>query len=286
MTYNEFSQITPFPTAWDVTSATAAAGSGGCSSGAYGAASTDAACTSVYNFLNGQSGNISSFASSPIWSIVDGPYTIAASKGGSFNSSGAITLVPNTSYSGTAEGHGHGAGAALHDRQRRVQRPAGRRRRRGLRPAAGHHAEHIERDQSRSEQPAADQLLPLAVGPLRLQLRRRQVRFDRRRRECRRHLQAALLPAGPAEHGRPAGHDQQVPQGLRRPDLRAGAGAPEEQPGRRVRAVEPVPLQPVARQEPPDLARVEGGAQRHRHLPEAGDGAQATAEPASPRVRS
>jgi peptide/nickel transport system substrate-binding protein len=100
MTYNEFSQITPFPTAWDITSATAAAGSGGCSSGAYGAASTDAACTSVYNFLNGQSGNISSFSSSPIWSIVDGPYTIAASKGGSFNSSGSVTLVPNTSYSG------------------------------------------------------------------------------------------------------------------------------------------------------------------------------------------
>ncbi len=65
MTYNEFSQITPFPTAWDVTSATASPGSGGCSSGAYGAASTDAACTSVYNFLNGQSGNISSFAIEP-----------------------------------------------------------------------------------------------------------------------------------------------------------------------------------------------------------------------------
>ena len=100
MTYNEFSQITPFPTAWDVTSTTAAAGSGGCSSGAYGAASTDTACTAVYNFLNAQASNISGFSSSPIWSVVDGPYTIAASKGGSFNSSGAVTLVPNTSYSG------------------------------------------------------------------------------------------------------------------------------------------------------------------------------------------
>jgi len=100
MTYNEFSQITPFPTAWDVTSATAASGSGGCSSGVYGASSTDAACTSVYNFLNGQAGNISGFSSSPIWSVVDGPYTIAASKGGSFSSSGQVTLVPNTSYSG------------------------------------------------------------------------------------------------------------------------------------------------------------------------------------------
>jgi peptide/nickel transport system substrate-binding protein len=100
MTYNEFSQITPFPAAWDVTSATAAAASGGCSTGTYAAASTDTACTNVYNFLSGQSGDISSFATNPLWAVVDGPYTVAASKGGSFNSSGAVTLVPNTSYSG------------------------------------------------------------------------------------------------------------------------------------------------------------------------------------------
>ena len=100
MTYNELSQITPFPTAWDITSASAAAGSGGCSSGTYGGSSTDAACTAVYNFLNAQASNISGFSSSPIWSVVDGPYTIAASKGGSFNSSGQVTLVPNSSYSG------------------------------------------------------------------------------------------------------------------------------------------------------------------------------------------
>jgi peptide/nickel transport system substrate-binding protein len=101
VTYNEFGQITPFPEAWDITAAGGAPGSGGCYSGAYGAASTDAACTKVYNFLNAQAQNIAGYSSSPIWGVVDGPYTIAASKGGSFNTSGQVTLVPNSSYSGT-----------------------------------------------------------------------------------------------------------------------------------------------------------------------------------------
>ncbi len=35
-----------------------------------------------------------------MWGIVDGPYTIASSKGGSFSTTGAVTLVPNPSYSG------------------------------------------------------------------------------------------------------------------------------------------------------------------------------------------
>ena len=100
MTYNEFSQITPFPLAWDITATGAANGSGGCSSGAYGASSTDAACTKVYNFLSGQAANISSYSSTPIWSVVDGPYTINGSKGGSFSTSGQVTMVPNPAYSG------------------------------------------------------------------------------------------------------------------------------------------------------------------------------------------
>jgi peptide/nickel transport system substrate-binding protein len=100
MTYNEFSQITPFPTAWDITATGAANGSGGCSSGAYGAAATDAACTKVYNFLSGQAANVSAYSSTPIWGVVDGPYTIAGSKGGSFSSSGQVTLVPNSAYTG------------------------------------------------------------------------------------------------------------------------------------------------------------------------------------------
>ena len=100
MTYNEFSQITPFPQAWDITASGGSPGSGGCYSGAYGAAATDTACTNVYNFLTAQAQNISGYASSPIWTIVDGPYTVAASKGGAFTTAGEVTLVPNSSYSG------------------------------------------------------------------------------------------------------------------------------------------------------------------------------------------
>lgn len=96
MTYNEFSQITPFPTSWDITALGAKAGSGGCSTGTYGASSTDTACTAVYNFLTAQAGaNPSSLASSPIWSVVDGPWKLT-----SFDSSGDVTMVPNSSYSG------------------------------------------------------------------------------------------------------------------------------------------------------------------------------------------
>ena len=62
--------------------------------------STDAACTKVYNFLSGQAANISSYSSTPIWAVVDGPYTIDGSKGGSFSTSGQVTLVPNPAYSG------------------------------------------------------------------------------------------------------------------------------------------------------------------------------------------
>jgi peptide/nickel transport system substrate-binding protein len=99
-TYNELSQVTPFPSAWDVTAAGAAPGSGGCSTGTYGAAATDAACTKVYNYLSGLAGDPTSYASSPIWTVVDGPYTIASSKGGSFSTSGQVTLVPNSAYTG------------------------------------------------------------------------------------------------------------------------------------------------------------------------------------------
>jgi peptide/nickel transport system substrate-binding protein len=101
VTYNEFSQITPFPQAWDVTATGGTPGSGGCYSGAYGDAATDKACTNVYNFLTAQAQNIAGYSSSPIWTIVDGPYTIASSKGGSFQTSGAVTLAPNSAYTGS-----------------------------------------------------------------------------------------------------------------------------------------------------------------------------------------
>jgi peptide/nickel transport system substrate-binding protein len=103
-TYNELSQITPMPSAWDVTAAGAAPGSGGCSTAAYG--TDDTGCTAVYNFLSNQAGynasnpnatnnSLSTYATNPLWKVVDGPWTLK-----SFNADGNISFVPNPTYSG------------------------------------------------------------------------------------------------------------------------------------------------------------------------------------------
>jgi peptide/nickel transport system substrate-binding protein len=82
--YNELSQITPMPTAWDRT----AAGPSHCTT-------TVRDCAAVYNYLNAQAKNLSGYAGSPLWSIVDGPWKLSA-----FNADGHVTFVPNKSYSG------------------------------------------------------------------------------------------------------------------------------------------------------------------------------------------
>jgi peptide/nickel transport system substrate-binding protein len=92
-TYGELPQITPIPMAWDVTSLGAAAGSGGCTTDT--AADKWAKCAAVYNFLTAQAKNSSTYASSSLWSVVDGPFKLSY-----FNSNGNVTIVPNASYSG------------------------------------------------------------------------------------------------------------------------------------------------------------------------------------------
>src|SRR5260370_17528726 len=72
------------PRAWDRT----ATGPRSCST-------TVKDCTAVYNYLAAQSKNLSGYVTSPIWSIVDGPWKLSA-----FNADGHITFVPNKSYSG------------------------------------------------------------------------------------------------------------------------------------------------------------------------------------------
>jgi peptide/nickel transport system substrate-binding protein len=83
-TSNELSQITPMPTAWDRT----ASGPSHCTT-------TVSDCAAVYSYLDSQAKNLSGWASSPIWSIVDGPWKLSA-----FNADGHITFVPNPKYSG------------------------------------------------------------------------------------------------------------------------------------------------------------------------------------------
>jgi peptide/nickel transport system substrate-binding protein len=103
-TYNQLGQITPFPVAWDKTSASAASGSGKCSSAAYGTA--DTACTAVYTFLSNESGYnpanpkaannaLPTYATNPLWQVVDGPYHLTA-----FDATGNVTMQINPTYSG------------------------------------------------------------------------------------------------------------------------------------------------------------------------------------------
>jgi peptide/nickel transport system substrate-binding protein len=52
--------------------------------------------TKIFNFLTAASKSVSTYATNPLWQVVDGPYKLSA-----FNATtGAFTMVPNTSYSG------------------------------------------------------------------------------------------------------------------------------------------------------------------------------------------
>jgi len=93
-TYNQLSEINPMPLAWDVTALGATPGSGGCSTDS--AADSWARCKAVYAFLTAQSQKASTYASSPLWSVVDGPWKLS-----SYNTDGNVTIVPNTKYSGS-----------------------------------------------------------------------------------------------------------------------------------------------------------------------------------------
>ncbi len=82
--YNDLSQITPMPAAWDLTA-----------SGPASCATTVSACAAVFDYLNGQSKDLSTYASSPIWGVVDGPWKLSA-----FNADGHVAFTANKSYSG------------------------------------------------------------------------------------------------------------------------------------------------------------------------------------------
>src|SRR5215469_7790753 len=79
--YNDLSQITPMPAAWDRTN-----------SGPSKCATVVKDCAAVYSYLNTQAKNLPGYASSPLWAVVDGPWKLSA-----FNADGHITFVPNKS---------------------------------------------------------------------------------------------------------------------------------------------------------------------------------------------
>jgi peptide/nickel transport system substrate-binding protein len=113
-TYNELSQITPLPMAWDVTRRGAAPGSGGCSKVVFSSITTTSsrtaaivptsagarACFAVYNYLaaprTGQAASPSTYAGNPLWQVVDGPWKLKSLD----TANGDAMFVPNAAYSG------------------------------------------------------------------------------------------------------------------------------------------------------------------------------------------
>ena len=84
-TDNELSQITPLPLAWDKTSATT---TGSC-------ATSVSSCAAVWTYLYSQAKQTSTYATSPIWQVVDGPWHLA-----SYQATGYSVFKPNPKYSG------------------------------------------------------------------------------------------------------------------------------------------------------------------------------------------
>lgn len=98
MQENWLSGVTPIPLAWDRTSATA---TGSCAQDAFGSAAASKDCAATYRYLASESTDSRAWASSALWSIVDGPFRLK-----SFNvTSGAYSLVPDTTYSGSDRPH-------------------------------------------------------------------------------------------------------------------------------------------------------------------------------------
>ncbi|HWD08612.1 MAG TPA: ABC transporter substrate-binding protein [Actinomycetota bacterium] len=92
--YNELSQITPFPLAWDITAAGQAAPTGNATNAPD---TTTAGAKAVYTFLDGLSKNLATYSTTPaVWGVVDGPWSLS-----SFNATTSeADFVPNAKYSG------------------------------------------------------------------------------------------------------------------------------------------------------------------------------------------
>jgi peptide/nickel transport system substrate-binding protein len=94
-TYNQLSEITPMPAAWDITAAGGKPGSGGCVTDS--AADHWARCAAVYQFLAGQAADRARYASNPLWQVVDGPWKLASF---AVAASGPVaSFVPSPGYS-------------------------------------------------------------------------------------------------------------------------------------------------------------------------------------------
>jgi peptide/nickel transport system substrate-binding protein len=91
--YNELSQLVPLPLGWDRTSLSQPAPT---KDDGHLPDTTSAGAQAVYKFLDSQSKNSSKWTTSPLWTVVDGPWKLQ-----SITSQGEATFVPNPAYSGS-----------------------------------------------------------------------------------------------------------------------------------------------------------------------------------------
>jgi peptide/nickel transport system substrate-binding protein len=91
-TNNELSQITPLPIAWDRTSLRAVAPQAEASDLPD---TTTVGARAVYRLLNAQAKDVGSYATSRVWSVVDGAWKLSA-----LATDGEATFVPNSRYDG------------------------------------------------------------------------------------------------------------------------------------------------------------------------------------------
>ncbi|HZS24896.1 MAG TPA: ABC transporter substrate-binding protein [Gaiellaceae bacterium] len=122
-TYNEVSQITPFPMAWDISKTGQKAGGEACGHATYASVTTTKStsksgttvtptsaaaksCVAVYTYLSRQSGydpanpkktnnSLKTYATNPLWQVVDGPWHLTK-----FTTNGLAEFKPNPTYSG------------------------------------------------------------------------------------------------------------------------------------------------------------------------------------------
>ncbi len=92
ITNNYLNQITPFTDKWDIS---APGVTQTCAEGVWGAKSTDATCTKVYNYLNNLSSKTDTYTDALWQSGDDGPWRLT-----SFDNLGNLTFQPNNKYSG------------------------------------------------------------------------------------------------------------------------------------------------------------------------------------------
>jgi peptide/nickel transport system substrate-binding protein len=86
---NELADIQPMPShAWDIDA------TGGPAITDWATNPVDAG--KIYTYLSKQSSSLSTYATNPLWQVVDGPYKLSAFD----ESAGSFTMVPNTTYGG------------------------------------------------------------------------------------------------------------------------------------------------------------------------------------------